>query len=465
MLHHILSNFQGLQKAIFLAIFCFTGLTVVAQDPAALYGSAKKELENGNASLALHYLESCQKALNGSNAKIESLKCQALMLNADWVNAAIACQNYENLIPAAAQNGEAYKMMLDFKSDIWKNLELLEKEKKEKEEREKKEDLEAALRAKKAMEESVEKKEASINVNNEKKLFETALKSKDKDLLELYKEVGKSSANLKTIEVEMDKQKNPNNYVVQAVEDGGLNELSYLIQIGADKNSRNSQGERLIHISMRKKQSAIADYLIQSGADLEVKNNAGETPLHVAIKNDFYAGAEKLVFKHANLTSVNKVGYSPVYYCLLHNQPNILNLLAKKADINAPLQVAEGTVTPLFYAVHYMKSLEMITVLLKNNAEANALSNTNWTPLMAAVYNSDKSAIQILIQNKADVNVKGPNGWTALHFAVRNRNVEIIQLLLSNGASKNIEDQWKRTPTKVAKERRYNEVIKALKTI
>jgi hypothetical protein len=100
-------------KYLILAFILFLSINSKAQDSKELYQRAKTSYENGEINQCLQFLKNCQQSLGGSNAKIESLKCQALVIKSDWINAAIAYKNYERLIPSSSKNGEAYSIMLD----------------------------------------------------------------------------------------------------------------------------------------------------------------------------------------------------------------------------------------------------------------------------------------------------------------------------------------------------------------
>jgi ankyrin repeat protein len=453
-----------IKSIILIAILVGINLHVRAQSAVDYYNSAKTTFENGNTDECLVNLKSCEIKLGGSNPKIESLKCQAFMMKDDWIAAAIAFTNYERLSPNSARNAETYAAMLELKQEIWIQLEEIEKKKKEEQEQEIKDDFALAVTEAEEQAALTARKQAEINAGNENSLYEAAVNSKDKELLELYQaEIGTTGDNGKTIAVEIDKQNNPNKYIVPAVESGDLDKVSYLVQLGADQNTTNANGESLFHISVRQRNVDMLEHLCRLQANLEAKNSLGETPLLQSIKNGFYSGTLKLLEEKANPNAVNNAGKSVLYYCLLYKQPAIIAQLVKyRVDVNLPVDLSGISMTPLYYSVFYLKDQPMVSALLSIGANVNNYSNKDWTPLMAAVYSEDVAMVELLLNNKADINLKGPYKWTALHFAVRKKNIALVMLLVK-GADKNALDNWKRTPLGIARERKYQEIISILK--
>lgn len=450
-----------------LPLFLLANSPVHAQDPRELFETAKKALVDGKPDDCLNYLKQAQEALGGSNARIESIKCQALVQKSDWIGAGIAYKNFDMLIPSASRTGEAYTYMQSLKKTIWDELEYMRKKKLEEVEKEKKEDLKRAIAEEARQEKESAQKLAQLKQQAEERFYNKAMATKDRFLLSKFiSETDPGSAHFKQVQEEMDKIKHPGNYIIQAVQNNDVKETMYLIRLGADKNTHNTAGESLLHIAIQKKYTDIFDSLLRIGVNIEYQNKKDETPLLKAVKSNFDHAVQMLLAKKANPNVRDVVGNNALTICLLESYTNYIRPLKESGvDLDQTIEFEGVSQTPLYYTVYTRNDLKMASELLKNGADVNAYSNTNWTPLMAATYKNNESMMELLLANKADVNKAGPHYWTALHFAVRTRNAESIRLLIKNGANKKATDQWKRTPITIARERRYTDILKVFTTI
>ena len=452
---------------LFLITFSFLfGSELVAQNAKTEYESAKKEFENGNTAGCLSFLEKCQASLGGSNAKIEALKCQALMMNADWVNAAIAFTNYERLVPISSQNGEAYMAMLDNKKEIWQALEAIEKKKKEEIENEIKEDLAAAETEEEQQENKYDEKLTRINKTNESELYALAAKTKDKEMLELYKsEIGTTTTNGAKIELEINKIKNPSSYLHVAAKENNVPELNYLLSIGAELNFKNSLGETLIHTAIRNDAYAIYARLLELKVDIEQTDTEGNTPLIKAILKIKPEFVNLLLKNGANPQGKNTVSLQPpFYYALINSYANFGETLIKKGvDPNEMLTINGKALTPLYIVANKTQSKRFTTLLINNGANIDKLSANGLTPLMAAVNNKDQEFVNFLLNNEAIINTKGKDKRTALHLAVVQRDAEMVKYLIQRaGASKKIADDSGKTPLQLAKKMEDKTIAKTI---
>jgi hypothetical protein len=89
---------------------------------------------------------------------------------------------------------------------------------------------------------------------------------------------------------------------------------------------------------------------------------------------------------------------------------------------------------PLMTAVENNPDPEVVSVLLKNNAELDARTFDGYTPLIVAVRKSKPKFVRLLLENGADANDSGYYGISALMYACMEPNLEIASLLLDNGA-------------------------------
>ncbi|GMH44077.1 hypothetical protein BSKO_12011 [Bryopsis sp. KO-2023] len=104
--------------------------------------------------------------------------------------------------------------------------------------------------------------------------------------------------------------------------------------------------------------------------------------------------------------------------------------LAKKTDVNAPIQVGEVTATPLEIAVIFRRS-DLIPVLVKAGANPNLISRDT-TPLGGAIAFGDVATVKTLLKNGADPELKNP-----IITAVLLGEARIVTLLIRAGVDPN----------------------------
>jgi ankyrin repeat protein len=119
--------------------------------------------------------------------------------------------------------------------------------------------------------------------------------------------------------------------------------------------------------------------------------------------------------------------------------PAVRALLAKKADLNAP--IADSS-TPLHWAVQ-SNSLEMVNLLIEAGANVNAETRYKITPLSLASSNGNAAIIERLLQAGVDPNSTSEQGQTALMTAALNGKVDAIKMLLTHGAKVNTIEPYK----------------------
>lgn len=115
------------------------------------------------------------------------------------------------------------------------------------------------------------------------------------------------------------------------------------------------------------------------------------------------------------------------------NEQLVKSALENKANVNVKVKNSyfEGK-TALHLAAMSKKSSQITAMLLKANADVNALDDLLNTPLLLAINrHSDIELVNSLLNAKANVNVKNVNGHMPLHAATTNLKVAHKLLLLN----------------------------------
>ncbi|KAF4436984.1 hypothetical protein FACUT_6021 [Fusarium acutatum] len=130
-------------------------------------------------------------------------------------------------------------------------------------------------------------------------------------------------------------------------------------------------------------------------------------------------------------------------------------LLENEADITVANN--EG-VTPVI-AASFDGHVEVVKLLLKNKADITVSNNEGVTPVIAASFNGHIEVVKLLLENKADITVADNNGWTPLIAASLNGHVKVVKLLLENEADITVSNNGGGTPVYVASFNGHVEVL------
>ena len=87
--------------------------------------------------------------------------------------------------------------------------------------------------------------------------------------------------------------------IQEAVLRGNLNELRQLIELGADPDLVDSEGQTLLHLAIGANQPTLVAYLIYMGADLQKRDGQGKSPIQQAIGNDRWTCLSYLLYSGA----------------------------------------------------------------------------------------------------------------------------------------------------------------------
>lgn len=157
----------------------------------------------------------------------------------------------------------------------------------------------------------------------------------------------------------------------------------------------------------------------------------------------------------------------PICIAARYNNLEIVNLLIKN-NANVNIKDSNGK-TPLMLAAEYNFN-EIVDLLLKNKADVNAKANNGFTPLIFSVmyyFPADEKkqieTVDLLLKYKADVNIiLDITGWTPLIYAVYHRHTECVKLMLKEEADVNAKAFDGCTPLMFAVEKKDIEISELL---
>ena len=260
--------------------------------------------------------------------------------------------------------------------------------------------------------------------------------------------------------------------------------FSKLIDSGADINCVNSYGESLINMIIKNNMSIFDNKkffnkMISSGCSLKPIGNDID-PLNNLIlsPNDDSYYLQKILKITDNINTgikicVTKGAYEifgpPIFMAMEKGNQHVIDLLLKH-NIDLKVSNDEGTPVlnflitvlghnkklmsrylPIFIKhgapvdefdndgnqpIHYWArghgELELLPLLLKNNANINIRNHEGDTPLKLAVYENDLDTVILLVKNKANVNIRDIDGKTALMISMSWDYYDIANVLIKS---------------------------------
>ncbi|KAJ7618021.1 ankyrin repeat-containing domain protein [Roridomyces roridus] len=189
--------------------------------------------------------------------------------------------------------------------------------------------------------------------------------------------------------------------LIVCAEDGYIEGVRWLLNLGADVNFQDAGGSAL-HASSIRNRPDIVSLLLDSGIDVNVKDKKGRTALEIA--------------------------------CAENNTTIVRLLLGHGADTNsngAFLGTALQTAA-------WVGNEELVKLLLERGANINARGEYFGSALQAAASRGNTDIARVLLEHGADCNRLGGHYGSALAAASMNGHTDPIRLLLEHGANVNI---------------------------
>ncbi len=255
--------------------------------------------------------------------------------------------------------------------------------------------------------------------------------------------------------------KDINTELIIEASEGNKDKLIALLDIGADINYKNNEGDTALIIASRKGYVDIVRLLLERRANVDEVNNHGYTASMEAHKGK-YNEIVKLLFNYLEIGKIPKIYVERCYALILAatrgEKDKVLDLLEKGADINYK---NNNGFTALMNA-SIKGHTDVVRLLLEKGANVNHKNNNNDTALTRASSEGNIDIVRSLLENGAKVNEKDKSSCTALMKASTRGHIEIAKLLLEKGATVNDISVYGETALTDAFNKGYIEVVKLL---
>ena len=243
--------------------------------------------------------------------------------------------------------------------------------------------------------------------------------------------------------------------LMHAVNHGYLPILELLLKNGAQIDSTTA-GWTALHRAADMVNVSMVKLLLARGADIEERSPKDFTPKRHPLAR---LGSDFGEYDEVDASDADE-GWTALLRAATKGQEAMVCLLVEKdADIEAR---SPSNGTPLICAAEG-KYEAIVEFLLKSGANVNAEDQFGWKPLhRVMVTPGGEGVAQMLLTHGADINARCSYNKTPLHHAIEKGNDSMVSFLLAAGADYEARDIADRTPLHTAIESRLSNMVHIL---
>ncbi|KAJ6238725.1 ankyrin repeat-containing protein [Anaeramoeba flamelloides] len=192
---------------------------------------------------------------------------------------------------------------------------------------------------------------------------------------------------------------------------GKVKQLKYLIEQGADINSKNNYNESLLHCSLESN-IEMMKFLISKGIEIDQLDCRGNTALHTLCEN--YTNLDKFILllkNGANTEIINRQEMLPIH-CLLENTYDFrsgrqkkIHYLEKFRDFGTDFKELDHKNKNFLYSIiRSFADIESVKFLIENGVSVHTENKSlRYSPLMEAYKQKDIEMATLLINFGSDI--------------------------------------------------------------
>ncbi|XP_001493514.2 transient receptor potential cation channel subfamily A member 1 [Equus caballus] len=208
----------------------------------------------------------------------------------------------------------------------------------------------------------------------------------------------------------------------------------YLISVGADINSTDSEGRSPLILATTSASWNIVNLLLSKGARVDIKDHLGRNFLHLTVQQPY--GLKNLRPEFMQMQHIKELvmdedddGCTPLHYACRQGVPvSVNNLLGFNVSIHSK---SKDKKSPLHFAASYGR-INTCQRLLQDMSDTRLLNEGDlhgMTPLHLAAKNGHDKVVQLLLK-KGALFLSDHNGWTALHHASLGGYTQTMKVIL-----------------------------------
>lgn len=190
------------------------------------------------------------------------------------------------------------------------------------------------------------------------------------------------------------------------------------------KNGANVKNQDLLHIACLNGNIEMLKILIGYGCDVNEVDIDGRLPAHLAIQTN-HLECLKILYQSNAKFDIRSYKNSTIFsYAVGEGNIEIVKYLL---EIGMSKYINDEIKPPLCLAVHW-NYIDIIKLLLENNADINIKDGLGNTPLIDTIINGNYDTTMILLEYKANPYIKEKNGQNAI-MLLRKQHKQIKELL------------------------------------
>ncbi|XP_058456851.1 ankyrin-1-like [Malaya genurostris] len=219
-------------------------------------------------------------------------------------------------------------------------------------------------------------------------------------------------------------------------------------------NTRDNQGNTLLHYAVQEDYFDVIQFLLQNQAAYDVTNAQNKTPVSLALHRDIINLLEFIDRLYSDKSDASMV----------HDNMKLIHSLKEiEADHETLSIITNVRNTDGQTMLHTNSNNYILKFLVRNGAKINAVDKDGKTPLHFVAHKGKLELAKWLIEHGADKIAKDNYGNTVLHEAVSSGQLDLITWLVEKqGANVDTENKLGHTPISIAKQNDYRNVVNFL---
>jgi ankyrin repeat protein len=174
----------------------------------------------------------------------------------------------------------------------------------------------------------------------------------------------------------------------------------------------------------------VVEILAKAGCDIGCDRQGKWSPLTVVADEGFIKSGRFLLDMKANTEVQGIQNWTPLRYAAFYGHVEFCRLLLKKGA--NPNTLSGGN--PILVESASQGNLEVVTLLVENNAVVDAVTPDDWTALQKASLNGHIAVVAYLLDHGADIYHTNNMGQASILLAARRGFAELVQFLINKGA-------------------------------